>query len=72
MDLSIYHCGYEENRFVCMEAAEELAAEDTPIGDVGAAVGYPNQLNFSRAFKGVYGMLPREYRQRNIIRKVSV
>lgn len=54
------------------KAAEELAAGDTPIGDVGAAVGYPNQLNFSRAFKGVYGMSPREYRQRNIIRKVSV
>ena len=49
------------------KAAEELMAGDSPIGDVGAAVGYPNQLNFSRAFKGVYGISPREYRQRNMI-----
>ncbi len=49
------------------KAAEELMMRDTPIGDVGAAVGYPNQLNFSRAFKGVYGISPREYRQRNMI-----
>ncbi len=47
------------------KAAEELTAGDMPIGDVGAAVGYPNQLNFSRAFKGVYGISPREYRQKN-------
>lgn len=49
------------------KAAEELMTGDTPIGDVGAAVGYPNQLNFSRAFKGVYGISPREYRQKNMI-----
>lgn len=47
------------------KAAEELTAGDMPIGDVGAAVGYPNLLHFSRTFKGVYGMSPREYRQRN-------
>ncbi|MCI9075909.1 MAG: AraC family transcriptional regulator [Dorea sp.] len=34
--------------------------------DVGAAVGYPNLPAFSRTFKGVYGMSPREYRQRNM------
>lgn len=48
------------------KAAEELTAGDMPIGDVGAAVGYPNLLAFSRTFKGVYGMSPREYRQRNM------
>ena len=26
-------------------------------------VGYPNALHFSRAFKQIYGMSPREYRQ---------
>lgn len=46
-------------------AAEKLTAGSTPIGDIGAAVGYPNLLNFSRAFKGVYGVSPREYRQRH-------
>lgn len=44
-------------------AAAELTASNAPIGDVGASVGYPNLLHFSRAFKGVYGMSPREYRQ---------
>lgn len=46
-------------------AAEKLMAGSTPIGDIGAAVGYPNLLNFSRAFKGVYGVSPREYRQKH-------
>lgn len=48
-------------------AAERLAGGSMPIGDVGAAVGYPNLLNFSRAFKGVYGVSPREYRQKHRI-----
>jgi len=30
-------------------------------------VGYPNLLHFSRAFKSVYGVSPREYRQKNKI-----
>lgn len=46
-------------------AAEELASGNASIGDVGASVGYPNLLHFSRAFKGVYGISPREYRQRH-------
>lgn len=46
-------------------AAAELTEGNAPIGDVGASVGYPNLLHFSRAFKGVYGMSPREYRQQN-------
>ena len=46
-------------------AAAELKEGKAPIGDVGASVGYPNLLHFSRAFKGVYGMSPREYRQKN-------
>lgn len=46
-------------------AAEELTGGNASIGDVGAAVGYPNLLHFSRAFKGVYGISPREYRQRH-------
>ena len=46
-------------------AAERLAAGSEPVSDIGTAVGYPNLLNFSRAFKGVYGVSPREYRQKN-------
>lgn len=47
------------------KAAEKLSGGNACIGDVGAAVGYPNLLHFSRAFKGVYGISPREYRQRH-------
>ena len=32
------------------------------IGKIGAAIGYPNQLHFSRAFKNVYGISPKSWR----------
>lgn len=37
----------------------------SPIGDIAAACGYPNQLHFSRAFKKRYGASPREWRLEN-------
>lgn len=46
-------------------AADELIITNDSISSVGESVGYPNQLHFSRAFKSVYGVPPREYRQRN-------
>ncbi len=49
------------------KAADALIVGNESVGDIGAAVGYPNLLHFSRAFKGVYGMSPREYRQKNRI-----
>ena len=49
------------------KAADALIIGDESVGDIGASVGYPNLLHFSRAFKGVYGMSPREYRQKNKI-----
>lgn len=51
------------------KAADALIIGSESIGDIGASVGYPNLLHFSRAFKGVYGMPPREYRQKNKIIK---
>ncbi|MCD8021145.1 MAG: AraC family transcriptional regulator [Clostridiales bacterium] len=47
------------------KAAELLKLTDLSIADVGSAVGYPNQLHFSRAFKNVYGISPREWRNKN-------
>ncbi|WP_353955056.1 AraC family transcriptional regulator [uncultured Eubacterium sp.] len=29
-------------------------------------VSYPNQLHFSRAFKNVYGISPRDYRAKHL------
>lgn len=49
------------------KAAEALTLSNKSIGDIGVSVGYQNSLHFSRAFKNVYGMSPREYRQKNKI-----
>lgn len=47
------------------KAAELLKLTKLSIGDIGNAVGYPNQLHFSRAFKNIYGVSPREWRKEN-------
>lgn len=44
------------------KATELLKLTDLSISDIGNVVGYPNQLHFSRAFKNVYGVSPREWR----------
>ena len=49
------------------KAAELLKITSLSIADIGNAVGYPNQLHFSRAFKNVYGMSPRNWRTENKI-----
>ncbi|MCM1136015.1 MAG: AraC family transcriptional regulator [Clostridium sp.] len=47
------------------KAAELLKLTDLSIADIGNAVGYPNQLHFSRAFKNVYKISPRQWRAEN-------
>ena len=37
------------------KAAELLKLTSLSIADIGNAVGYPNQLHFSREIKNVYG-----------------
>ena len=44
-------------------ACELLKTTNRSIGEIGAMVGYPNQLNFSRAFKREIGVAPREFRK---------
>lgn len=48
-----------------IKAAELLKGTRLPIGEISAAVGYENQLHFSRAFKNTYNISPREWRNRN-------
>ncbi len=48
-----------------IKATELLKLTKLSIGDIGNAVGYTNQLHFSRAFKNVYGVPPREWRNEN-------
>lgn len=50
------------------KAAELLKLTQFPIRDISNAVGYPSQLHFSRAFKKVYGISPREWRDFNKIK----
>ncbi len=49
------------------KATELLKLTSLSISDIGNAVGYQNQLHFSRAFKNVYGVSPREWRNKNQI-----
>ena len=48
-----------------IKATELLKLTALSIADIGSAVGYENQLHFSRAFKHVYGIPPKEWRNRN-------
>lgn len=47
------------------KAAELLKLTRLSIGDISKAVGYDNQLHFSRAFKNIYSISPREWRNQN-------
>lgn len=47
------------------KAAELLKDINLKTYDISEMVGYTNAKNFSRAFKGYYGMSPREYRNSN-------
>ena len=49
-----------------IKAAELLKLTSLSIADISSAVGYENQLHFSRAFKKKYGISPRECRNRNV------
>ena len=45
------------------KAVQLLETTKLSVKDIGAAVGYPNQLHFSRAFKNVYGIPPSQWRK---------
>lgn len=48
-----------------VKATELLKLTSLSIAEIGSAVGYENQLHFSRAFKTIYGISPREWRNRH-------
>ena len=47
------------------KACELLKLSNLSVGEVGRAVGYSNQLHFSRAFKNARGLSPRAWRQQH-------
>ncbi|MDE7310528.1 MAG: AraC family transcriptional regulator [Eubacterium sp.] len=60
------HLGISPQEFLITyrmsKAAQLLRTTKLPVKDIGNAVGYPNQLHFSRAFKNVYGKSPKQWR----------
>ena len=48
------------------KAVQLLKTTKLAIKDIGNAVGYPNQLHFSRAFKKVYGLSPSQWRRASL------
>lgn len=45
-----------------VKAAELLKLTKLSVGDISIAVGYDNQMHFSRAFKNIYGVSPKRWR----------
>ena len=48
-------------------AAQLLKETRLPVGEIARQVSYDNPLHFSRAFKNVHGVSPREYRASHLI-----
>ncbi len=49
-------------KYRMVKATELLKLTKLSVGDISSAVGYDNQLHFSRAFKSIYGISPRKWR----------
>lgn len=47
------------------KATELLKLTSLSIAEISSAVGYENQLHFSRAFKSIYEISPREWRKQH-------
>ena len=45
------------------KACQLLKSTQLSIKDISVAVGYPNQLHFSRAFRNVMNISPRDWRK---------
>lgn len=52
------------------KATELLKLTSLSIAEVGSAVGYSNQLHFSRVFKKIYGISPRQWRNENPFKRI--
>ncbi|MDF2540760.1 MAG: helix-turn-helix domain protein [Herbinix sp.] len=50
-----------------MQACRQLSETDKSIIHIGMDHGYNSAQSFSRAFKDVYGLSPREYREQGLI-----
>ena len=53
------------NRYRIEQSKKLLLATDKPIHKIARAVGIPNTNYFSRLFRKINGMVPRDYRMAN-------
>ena len=53
--------------FLFLDKLVQCSAGRRSGGEIAAQVSYDNQLHFSRAFKNVHGVSPREYRSTHLI-----
>ncbi|MDR1279465.1 MAG: helix-turn-helix transcriptional regulator [Opitutaceae bacterium] len=44
-------------------AADRLVSSGAPLKEIGVEVGFADPYHFSRVFKRVYGLAPREFRE---------
>ena len=58
-------------RYRMGKACEFLKDRNMSIAEVGALVGYHHPLRFSRAFKNVHNVSPREWRYNNVLQSSS-
>ncbi|MEE1187649.1 MAG: AraC family transcriptional regulator [Acutalibacteraceae bacterium] len=42
---------------------KQMKTVEPPVREIGRQVGYPDQLHFSRAFKSIYGLSPRNWKK---------
>jgi AraC-like DNA-binding protein len=54
-----------------IKATELLMLTEMPISDISKAVGYDNPMHFSRAFKTIYEVSPRTWRNSHKIKQTE-
>jgi transcriptional regulator GlxA family with amidase domain len=57
----IYQSQVDETRFNV--AGELLRGTDTPLGGIAGSTGFSDQANFSRMFRQIGGLSPRDFRK---------
>lgn len=58
-------------RYRMTKACEYLETSKYSVGEISQMVGYPSQLHFSRAFKKVIGVSPRDWRKDHIKKETN-
>jgi AraC-like DNA-binding protein len=52
----------DHHRALRMQKAKSLLAKSAPLSEIAMSTGYSDQSHFSRTFRRVYGITPKQYR----------